>query len=137
MLRECTDHSNSLFQQHKRKLHTWTSTDGQYKNKIDYILCNQRWRSSLQSTKIRLGADCDSDHEVLIAKFRLKLKKVGKTTRQFRYDLSQIPVLFLHTVWSFSTFGCKEYTQSDFSVDHLMMFMCRVFSCVVGRGCLL
>ena len=37
------------------------------------------------------GADCDSDHELLIAKFRLKLKKVGKTTRPFRYDLNQIP----------------------------------------------
>ena len=41
--------------------------------------------------KIRLGADCDSDHELLIAKFRLNLKKVGKTTRSFRYDLNQIP----------------------------------------------
>ena len=40
--------------------------------------------------KTRLGADCGSDHELLIAKFRLKLKKVGKTTRPFRYDLSQI-----------------------------------------------
>ena len=50
-----------------------------------------RWRSSIWSTKIRLGADCDSDHELLIAKFRLKLKKVEKTTRPFRYDLNQIP----------------------------------------------
>ena len=58
---------------------------------IDYILCSQRWRSSIQSTKTRLGADCGSDHELLIAKFRLKLKKVGKTTRPFRYDLNQIP----------------------------------------------
>ena len=41
--------------------------------------------------KTRLGADCSSDHELLIAKFRLKLKKVGKTTRPFRYDLNQIP----------------------------------------------
>ena len=41
--------------------------------------------------KTRLGADCGSDHELLIAKFRLKLKKVGKTTRPFRYDLNQIP----------------------------------------------
>ena len=41
--------------------------------------------------KIRLGANCGSDHELLIAKFRLKLKKVGKTTRPFRYDLNQIP----------------------------------------------
>ena len=42
-------------------------------------------------SKKRLGADCGSDHELLIAKFRLKLKKVGKTNRPFRYDLNQIP----------------------------------------------
>ena len=51
---------------------------------VDYILCSQRWRSCIQSTKTRLGADCGSDHELLIAKFRLKLKTVGKTTRPFR-----------------------------------------------------
>ena len=56
-----------------------------------YILCSQRWRSSIQSAKTRPGADCGLDHELLIAKFRLKLKKVGKTTRPFRYDLNQIP----------------------------------------------
>ena len=50
-----------------------------------------KWRSSVQSAKIRLGADCGSDHELLIAKFRLKLKKVGKTPRPFGYDLNQIP----------------------------------------------
>ena len=83
--------ANILFQQHKRRLYTWTSPDGQYQNQIDYILCSQRWRSSIQSAKIRLGADCGSDHELLIAKFRLQLKKVGKTTRPFRYDLNQIP----------------------------------------------
>ena len=44
-----------------------------------------------KSTKTRLGADCGSDHEFLIVKFRLQLKKVGKTTRPFRYDLNQIP----------------------------------------------
>ena len=80
--------ANTLFQQHKRRLYTWTSPDGQHQNQIDYILC--RW-SSIQSAKIRRGADCGSDHELLIAKFRLKLKKVGKTTRPFRYDLSQMP----------------------------------------------
>ena len=46
--------------------------------------------SSIQSAKTRPGADCGSDHE-LITKFRLKLKKVGKTTRPFRHDLNQIP----------------------------------------------
>ena len=72
-------------------LYTWTSPDGQHQNQIDHILCSQRWRSSVQSTKTRPGADCGSDHELLIAKFRLKLKKVGKTARPFRYDLNQIP----------------------------------------------
>ena len=46
---------------------------------------------AIQSVKTRLGADCGSDHELLIAKFRLTLKKVGKNTRAFRYDLNQIP----------------------------------------------
>ena len=83
--------ANTLFQQHKRRLYTWTSPDGQHRNQIDYILCSQRWKSSIQSAKTRLGADCGSDHDLLIAKFRLKLKEVGKTTRPFRYDLNQIP----------------------------------------------
>ena len=83
--------ANTLFQQHKRRPYTWTSPDGQHQNQIDYILCSQRWRSSIQSAKTRLGTDCGSDHELLIAKFRLKLKKVGKTTKPFRYDLNQIP----------------------------------------------
>ena len=48
-------------------------------------------RQSIQSAKTRLGANCGSDHELLTAKFRLKLKKVGITTRPFRYDLNQIP----------------------------------------------
>ena len=55
------------------------------------ILCSQRWRNSIQSAKKRPGADCGSNHELLIAKFRLKLKKVEKTTRPFKYDLNQIP----------------------------------------------
>ena len=55
------------------------------------ISFTQRWRSSIQSAKTRPGADCSSDHELRIAKFRLNLKKVGKTTRPFRYDLNEIP----------------------------------------------
>ena len=91
MPRETLVTANTLFQQHKKRLYTWTSSDGQQQNQIGYILCSQKWRSSIQSAKTRLGADCGSDHELLIAKFRLKLKKVGKTSRPFRYDLNQIP----------------------------------------------
>ena len=80
--------ANTLFQQHKRRLYTWTSPDGQDRNQIDCILCSQRWRSSIQSTETRPGTDCGSDHELLITKFRIKLKKVGKTARPFRYAVA-------------------------------------------------
>ena len=80
--------ANTLFQQHKRRLYTWTSPDGQHRNQIDYILCSQGWRSSIQSAKTRPGVDCGIDHELHIDKLRLKLKKVGKTTRPFT---NQIP----------------------------------------------
>ena len=69
----------------------WTSPDCQYRSQIDYILYSWRRRSSKQWAKTRPGADCSSDHELLIVQFRLKLKKVGKTTRPFSYDLNQIP----------------------------------------------
>ena len=97
--------ANTLFQQHKRRLSTWTSPDGQHRNQIDYILCSQRWRNSIQSAKTRSG----SDHKLLISKFRLKLKKVRKTTRPFRYDLNQIPCKYTVEV----TNGFKELDLID------------------------
>ena len=81
---------NAIFQQQRWQLFTWTSPDGQYWNQIDNILYSWRLRSSIQSGKRIIGVNCGSDHELLIAKSRLKLKKVGKTTRPFRYDLNQI-----------------------------------------------
>ena len=93
--------ANTFFQQHKRRLYTWTSPDGQHWNQTDYILCNQRWKSSIQSAKTRPGADCGSNHVLLIAKFRLKLKKVGKTTRPFSYDLNQSPYDYTVEVYRF------------------------------------
>ena len=77
--RECTGHSK----------HPLPTTE--YRNQIDYILCSQRWRNSILSAKTRPGPDCGSDHELLIAKVRLKLKKIGETTRPFWYNLNQIP----------------------------------------------
>ena len=87
--RENTRHSKHPFPTTQEKtLHM--SPNGQHRSQIDYILCSQRWRSSIQSAKTRPEADCGSDPKLVIAKFRLKLKKVGKTTRPFRYDLNQI-----------------------------------------------
>ena len=101
--------TNTLFQQYKRGLYTWTSPDGQNRNEIDYILCSRRWRSSIQSAKTGLGADCGSDHKFLIAKLRQKLKKVGKTTRPFRYQIN-------HTTYYYTvkmTNRCKGIDQID------------------------
>ena len=89
--RKHTGHSKHPLQQHKRRLYILTSPDGQYQNHINYIICSQRWRSSIQSAKTRPGTDCGSDCELLIAKFRLKLKKVRKTTRPLRYDINLNP----------------------------------------------
>ena len=93
--------ANTLFQQHKRRLYTWTSPDCQYQNQIDYILCSQRWRSSIQSAKTRLGADCGSDHELLIAKFILecevKLTFGGITTNKAN-GADRIPVELFQTL---------------------------------------
>ena len=119
--------ANTLFQQQKRRLYTWTSSDGQYRNHIDYILCSQRWRSSIQSAKTRLGADCGSDHELLITKFRLKLKNVGKTTRTFRYDLNQIP--YNYTVEVRNRF--KGLDLIDRMPEELWMEVC---DCTGGSG---
>ena len=74
--------ANVLFQQHQRRLYTWTSPDGQHQNQIDYILCSQRWRSSIQSAKIRPGTDCGSDHELLTAKFSLEESRENHYTIQ-------------------------------------------------------
>ena len=113
--------ANTLFQQHKRRLYTWTSPNGEYQNQTDSILCSQRWRSSIQPAKTRPGADCGSDHELLIAKFRLKLKKVGKTTRLFRYDLNQS----LMTIqWKWDRF--KGIDLIDRMPDELWTEVCNI-----------
>ena len=83
--------ASTLLRQHKRRLDTRTSPDDQYRNQIDYIPCSWRWKSLYCQQKKGLGTNCGSDHEVFIAKYRRKLKKVGKTTRPFRDDLNQIP----------------------------------------------
>ena len=114
--------ANTLFQQHKKRLYTWTSPDGQHQNQIDYILCSQRWRSSIQSVKTRLGTDCDPDNQLLIAKFRLKLKKVGKTTRSFRYELNQIP--YDYTVEVTNRF--KGFDLIDRVPEELWMEVCDI-----------
>ena len=69
--------ANTLFQQHKRRLYTWTPPDGQHWNQIDYILCSQKMEKLYTVSRNKTGSWLWLDHELLIAKFRLKLKKLG------------------------------------------------------------
>ena len=114
--------ANTLFQQHKRRLYTWTSPDGQHGNQIDYIFCSQRWRRSIELAKTRPGANSSSNHELLIAKFRLRLKKVGKTTRPWRYDLNQNP--YDYTVEVTNRF--KGLDQLGRMSEELWMEVCNI-----------
>ena len=91
--------ANILFQQYKRRLYTWTSPDDQYQNQIDYILCSQRWKSSIKSAKTKSGADCGSDHKLLSEKFRHKLKNLWKTIRPFSSVQSLSHVRLSVTPW--------------------------------------
>ena len=112
----------TLFQQHQWQPYTWTSPSGQYLNQIGYIFCSQRWRSWIQSAKTRPGPDCGSDHELLIAKFRLKFKKVGKTTRPFSESesLSVMSDSFA-TPWTVQSmeFSRPEYWSEVWSLSFL------------------
>ena len=115
--------ANTLFQQYKRRLYTWTSPDGQHQNQTDYILCSQRWRSPIQSAKTGPRADCSLDHKFLIEKFRLKLKKVG-ITWPFRYDLNQLPYAYTVKVTNrFKGLDLVDRVPEELLVD--IYSMCR------------
>ncbi|CAF4651495.1 unnamed protein product, partial [Rotaria magnacalcarata] len=83
--------TNTWFQQPKRRLYTWTSPNGQHRNQIDYILCNRKWKSSITSVKTRPGVDCGIDHELLLANFKIKLKRYNKTSKATKPNLQNIP----------------------------------------------
>ena len=83
--------ANTVFQQHKRRLDTWISPDGQNGNQSDYILCSQRWRSSIWLAKTRLELTVAQIMNSLLPNSDLNWRKWGKTTRLFKYDLNQIP----------------------------------------------
>lgn len=94
MIEFCRENSlcvmNTQFEQHKRRLYTWTAPNGIHRNQIDYIMCQKRWKSSVLAAKTLPGADCGTDHELLMAKIRIKLRKVKRTTVPQRFDIENI-----------------------------------------------
>ena len=81
---------NTWFELPKRRKYTWTSPNGEHRNQIDYIICRQQWRTSIRSVNTRPGADCGSDHELLLATLRMKFKKTSAATVARRLDLKLI-----------------------------------------------
>ncbi|XP_061463081.1 craniofacial development protein 2-like isoform X2 [Rhineura floridana] len=81
----------AILGQPKRRLYTWTSPNGQYRNQIDYIIGRRRWKSSILSAKTRPGSECGTDHKLLISEIKVKLKKNEKAITMPKYNFSNIP----------------------------------------------
>ena len=78
--------ANTWFEQRIKNRHTWVSPDEECKNQIDYILISQRYRNSAKNVKTRPSADCGSDHLLIKATLKLKLKKIGKIKRKRQWN---------------------------------------------------
>ena len=96
--------------------------------RFDYILCSQRWRRSVQSAKTRLGANFSSDHELLIAKFRSKLKEVGKTTGPSRNDPNQIPYDYTVEVCLCSLMCCLGFLIQGWYQNQMLKWVSLSFA---------
>ena len=83
--------TNTWYKQPRRRLYTWTTPNGLHRNQIDYIMIQKRWRSMVKSAKTMPGADCGTDHELLVAIIQVKLKKTKKPEIENRYNLCDIP----------------------------------------------
>ena len=86
--------TNTTVKHHPRRLYTWISPGDRIRNQIDYSMVPKRWQSSIQNVKTRPGADCGSDHQMLVFKLKLKLKSMNRTSAPVRYDVSSIPEEF-------------------------------------------
>ena len=78
--------TKTYFKQHQRKLYTWKSPDGDTRNQIDYILLNKRFRNCVKQAKTYLESDVDSDHNPVVVKMKIQLKKLNKTNRKQQFD---------------------------------------------------
>ena len=87
--------ANTLFQQHPRRLYTWQGPGNRIRNQIDFILVKNRWKSSIKTAKTMPGADVGSDHQLLIAMVRIKLKRIDNTRKVKRFDPQNINEQYL------------------------------------------
>ena len=108
--------ANTMFDQPKRRLYTWTSPNQKYRNQIDYILCMNRWSSSVMNVKTLPGADCGSDHELLVAKVKVKLRKREKVKVEAKFDTNAIP--YEYTIAVENRFAMLDSTSLKWKNSH-------------------
>ena len=82
--------SNTQFKHHPRRTYTWTAPNNIHRNQIDYIMISKRWKTNINNCKAYPGADCDSDHNMVMATWKMKLKRINKDPLPLRYDLENI-----------------------------------------------
>ena len=85
---------NTWFEQPKRRLYTWTAPNAMHRNQIDYILCQRRWKSSILSAKTYPGADCGSDHQLLVTKIKVRFSTIKRPPALRRFDMDNIPAQY-------------------------------------------
>ena len=85
---------NTFFKLHARMLYTWRSPDQTTRNQIDYIIYKTRWRSSVRRVTILPGADCRTDHNLLIADVKIKLRRIKRTKQTLKYNVENIGLEF-------------------------------------------
>lgn len=111
--------TNTMFKTHKRRLYTWTSPDGETKNQIDYILTNRRWKTSVTAARTLPGADCGTDHELLMAEIKLRLKKIKIPPKPARYDLSMIHFNITYKLEIKNRFSVLQEKAEELKPDEL------------------
>ncbi|XP_067124015.1 craniofacial development protein 2-like [Centruroides vittatus] len=105
---------NTIFKQHKRHLYTWTSPSGQYRDQIDYVLCQKEWRSSITVVKTLSGTDCNSDHQLLMAKMKLRLCSFKPTNPTKRVDVEKVTTAYAVEVKNrFEALCCDDNNSED------------------------
>ena len=118
LIQFCQEHrmrvTNTWFEQPRRRLYTWTSPGGQYRNQIDYILCQQRWKSSVHAVKTFPGADCGTDHELLGAKIKVKFCRVKRPPVVKKCDIDKIGSTYATEVTKcFETLALDELQETE------------------------
>ncbi len=109
---------NTFFQNHKRKLYTWTSPNGIHKNQIDFICVCQWWISSIITVKTKPGVDCGTDHELLMCKFKIKLRKKRRQPLAPKFDLTSITQVFWNSLHNrFSVLDTTDKEPEELWMD--------------------